>query len=97
MYCIVCEKKQHKMLEFPLLEHPILETITNASCYFIYLHFSYLSLRIKHDSVYAHHWGLPLESKISLTISSVAPLNIKMALGSPTLLDLLIFTTNLGG
>ena len=28
MYCTVCEKKQHKMLEFPLLEHPILETIT---------------------------------------------------------------------
>ena len=94
MYCTVCEKKQHKMLEFPLLEHPILETIMNASCYFIHLH---LSLRIKHDSVYAHHWGLPLESKISLTISSVAPLNIKMALGSPTLLNPLIFTTNLGG
>ena len=84
------------MLEFPVLE-PLYQKYVNASCYFIYLLQLLIGLRIKHHSVHAHHWGLPLGSRISLTISSVAPSKLKTALGSPTLLDPLIFTTNLGG
>ena len=84
------------MLEFPVLE-PLYQKYVNASCYFIYLLQLLIGLRIKHHSVHAHHWGLPLGSRISLTISSVAPSNVKTTLESSAVLDALILTTNLGG